>query len=112
MEHNGSVLFPEDLPTAKPGNAYYGKIPLPAPDMPKALHARNARERTAFITHFFRSEGALTRALAGEDLPTKVQCAFRKKPSTVWRDTRLMEVLIPESVGNSTIAGVSPEQYR
>ena len=82
--------------------------------MTKALkvHARNAGERTAFTMHSFRSGGALTRALAGEDLPTVMQRAFWKKPSTAWRYLRLMEVLILGSVGNSMVTGVSPEQYR
>ena len=62
--------------------------------------------------HFFRSGGALTRALAGEDLPTVMQRAFWKKPSTAWRYLRLMEVLIPGSVENSIVTAVSPEQYR
>ena len=75
-------------------------------------HARDARERTAFTMHSSRSEGALTRALAGEDLPTVMQHAFWKKPSTAWIYLKLMEVLIPASVGNSMVTGVSPEQYR
>ena len=91
-----------------------GKTPISTPYMTKALkvHACNAGERTAFIMHSFRSGGALTRALAGEDLPTVMQRAFRKKPSTAWRYLRLMEVLIPGSEGNSMVTGVSPEQYK
>ena len=91
------------------------KTSISAPDMTKALieHARNAGERTAFTMHFFRSGGALTRILVGEDLPTVMQRAFWKKPNTAWRYLRLMEeVLISGSVGNSTVTGVSPEQYR
>ena len=82
--------------------------------MTKALrvHARNARERTVFTMHSSRSGRALTRAPAGEDLPTVLQRAFWKKPSTAWIYLRLMEVLIPGSVGNSMVTGVSPEQYR
>ena len=82
--------------------------------MTKALkvHARNARERNAFTMHSFKSGGALTRDLAGEDLPTVMQRAFWKKLSTAWRYLRLREVLIPGSVGKSMVAGVSPEQYR
>ena len=89
------------------------KTPISAPDMTKVLkvHTRHAGERTAFTTHSpFSSEGPLTRALAGEDLPTVMQRAFWKKPSTAWRYLRLMEVLNPGSVGNS-ITGVSPKQY-
>ena len=91
-----------------------GKTPISAPDITKALkvHARNAGERTAFTMHSFRSGGALTRALAGEGLPTVMQRAFWKKPNTAWRYFRLMEVLIPKSVGNSMVTEVSPEQYR
>ena len=82
--------------------------------MAKALkvHARNVGERTVFTLYSFRSEGALTRALTGEDLPTVMQRAFWKKPTTVWRYLRLMEVLIPETVGNYMVTGVSPEQHR
>ena len=82
--------------------------------MTKALkvQARNAGERTAFTMHSFRSGGAFTRALTGEDLPTVMQRAFWKKLSTTWRYLRLMEVLIHGSVGNSMVTGVSPEQYR
>ena len=77
------------------------------------MHARKAGERTAFTMHFFRSGGALTtRALAREDLPTVMQSAFWKKPSTARRYLRLMEVLIPGSVGNSMVTGVSPELFR
>ena len=81
------------------------KTPISAPDMTKALkvHAHNARERTAFNMHSLKSGGALTRDLAGEDLPTVMQRAlFWKKLSAVWRYLRLMEALIPGSVGNST----------
>ena len=82
--------------------------------MTKALkvHARNAGERTARTMHSFTPGGALTRALTGKDLPTVMQRAFWKKPSTAWRYLRLMEVVIPGSVRNSMVTGVSPEQYR
>ena len=53
------------------------------------VHARNAGERTVFTMHSFRSGGALTLALAGEDLPTVMQRAFWKKPSTACRYLRL-----------------------
>ena len=114
LEHDARVPLSEDLTTAKHGSTHRGKTSISAPDMTKALkvHARNAGERTAFTMHSFRSGGALTRALAEEDLPTVVQRAFRKKPSTAWRYLRLMEVLIPGWVRNSMVTGVSPEQYR
>ena len=106
LEHDARVPLSEDLTTAKHGGSapIKRKTPISAPDMTKALkvHAHNARERTAFTMHSFKSGGALTRDLAGEDLPTVMQRAFWKKLSTAWRYLRLLEVLIPGSVGNST----------
>ena len=91
-----------------------GKTPISAPDITKTLkvHARNAGKRTAFTMHFFRSGGALTRALAWEDLSAVMQRAFWKKPSATWKYLRLMEVVIFGSEGNLMVTGVSPEQYR
>ena len=108
-------LFPRISRRPNTGAPIRGKTPISAPDMTKALkvHARNAGERTAFTIHSFRSGGVLIRALAEEDLPTVMLRAFWKKPSTAWRYLRLVEeVLIPGSVGNSMVTGVSPEQYR
>ena len=107
-------LFPRISRRPNTGAPIRGKTPISAPDMTKALkvHARNAGERIAFTMHSFRSGGALTRDLAGEDLPTVMQRTFWKKPSTAWRYLRLMEVLIPGSIGNSMVTGVSQEQYR
>ena len=107
-------LFPRISRRPNTGAPIRGRTPISAPDMTKALkvHARNAGERTAFTMHSFRSGGAITRALTGEDLPTVMQRAFWKKPSTAWRYLRLMEVLLPGSVGNSMVTEVSPEQYR
>ena len=107
-------LFPRISQRPNTGAPIRGKTPISGPDMTKALkvHARNAGERTAFTMHSFRSGGVLTRALAGEDLPTVMQRAFWKKTSMAWRYLQLKEILIPGSVGNSMIAGVSPEQYR
>ena len=107
-------LFPRISRRPNTGAPIRGKTPISAPDMTKALkvHAHNAGERAVFTMHSFRSGGTLTRALAGEDLPTVMQRAFWKKPSTAWRYLRLMEVLIPGWVGNSMVTGVSPEQSR
>ena len=60
------------------GTLIRGKTPISAPDMTKALkvHARNAGECTTFTIHSFRLAGALTRALAGENLPMVMQRAF------------------------------------
>ena len=97
-------LFPRISRRPNTGALIRGKTPISAPDMTKAfkVHAHNARERTAFTMHSFKSGGALTRDLAGEGLPTVIQRAFWKKLNTAWRYLRLMEVLIPGSVGNST----------
>ena len=107
-------LFPRIFRRPNTGTSIRGKTPISAPDMTKALrvHAHDAGEHTAFTMHSSRSGGALTRALAGEDLPTVMQRALWKKSSAAWRYLRLMEVLILGSVGNSMITGVSPEQYR
>ena len=108
-------LFPRISRRRNTGTPIRGKTPMSAPDMTKApkVYARNAGERTAFIMHSFRSGGALTRTLAGEDLPTVMQrVLFWKKPSTAWRYFRLMEVLISGFVGNSMVTEVSREQYR
>ena len=106
-------LFPRSSRRPNTRTSIRGKTPISAPDLTKVLkvHARNAGERTAFTMPSFRSEGPLTRALVGEDLPTVMQRAFWKKPSTAWRYLRLMEVLNSGSVGNLMVTGVSPEQY-
>ena len=93
-------LFSRNSRRPNTGAPIRGKTPISAPDMTKALkvHARNAGERTAFIMHSFKSGGALTPDLAGEDLPTVMQRAFWKKLSTAWRYLRLLEVLIHGSV--------------
>ena len=108
-------LFPRISRRPNTGAPIRGKTSISVPDMTKALkvHACNAGERTAFTMHSFRSGGALTRALAGEGLPTVMQRAFWKKPSTAWRYLKLVEaeVLISGRVGNSMVTGVCPEQY-
>ena len=106
-------LFPRSSRRPNTRTPIGGKTPISAPDMTKVLkvHARNAGERTTFTLHSFRSERPLTRALAGKDLPTVMQRAFWKKPSTAWRYLRLMKVLNPRSVGSSMVIRVSLEQY-
>ena len=71
-------LFPRILRRPNMGAPIRGKTPISAPGMTKALkvHAHNARERTTFTMHSFKLGGALTRDLAGEDLPTVMQRAF------------------------------------
>ena len=112
LEHDGSVAFPEDLPVAEHGGAHYGKNPhISTIYITNALkvHARNAGERMAFTMHSLRPGGVLAGALAADDLPAIMQCAFWKKTSTTRRNLRLMEVLIPGFAGNSMATGVSPE---
>ena len=98
LKHDGSVPFLKIFQRPNTGTPIRGMTPISAPDIPKALHARNSGERTAFTTLLFRSEGVLTGALAGEDMPTIMQCALQKNPSTAWTDARLMKVLIAGSV--------------
>ena len=107
-------LFPRISQRPNTGTSVRGKTPISAPDVTKAMnvHARNAGERTAFTMHSFRLEGALTRALAGEDLHTVMQRAFWKTPTTARKYLRLIEELIPGSSGNSMVTRVSPQQYR
>ena len=71
-------LFPRMSRRSNAGTLIRGKTPVSARDMSKALkvHVLNAGECIAFTMHSFRSGGALTRALAGEDLPTIMQRAF------------------------------------
>ena len=112
LEHDGSVAFPEDLPAAEHGDTHYGENPhISTRYITNALqvHARNAGERMAFTMHSLRPGGVLAGALAADDLPAIMQCAFWKKPNTTWRNIRLMEVLIPGFAGNSMATGVSPE---
>ena len=56
--------------------------------------------------------GAVTRALRGEDLPSIMERAFWKRPSTARRYMKIMEVVPPGAVGNALVKGVSVEQYR
>ena len=78
--------FPSNSQWPNTGTDIGGKTLIAAQDMTKALkvHMRNTGERTAFTMHSFRSGGALIQALAGENLPTVIQRAFWKKPSTAW----------------------------
>ena len=79
---------------------------------PLKSHAHAAGEKIDFSMHYFRSGRAITRALRGEDLSSIMERAFWKRPSTVWRYMRIMEVVSPGVVGNVLVKGVSVEQYR
>ena len=79
LEHNGSLAFPEDLPAAEHGDTHYGKNShISTRYMTNALkvHARNAGERMAFTMYYLRPGGVLAGALAADDLPAIMQCAF------------------------------------
>ena len=60
----------------------------------------------------FRSGGAISQALAGENLASIMQKAFWKRPSTAWRYMRLMQVVAPGSESQEIIKGSSEEQFR
>ena len=107
-------LFPRISRDAEGGAAIRGKAPMSAAEMTHALksHARAAGEKSDFSMHSFRSEGAITRALRGEDLSSVMERAFWKRPSTAWRYMRTMEVVSPGAVGNAVVKGVSAEQYK
>ena len=107
-------LFPSISRDAEGGAPIRGKAPMSAAEMTHALksHARAAGEKADFSMHSFRSGGAITRALRGEDLSSIMERAFWKRPSTAWRYMRIMEVVSPGAVGNAVVKGVSAEQYR
>ena len=65
-----------------------------------------------FSMHSFRSGGAVSRALAGDDLSTIMQRAFWKNPKTAWRYMQLAQVVSPGSSGYSMVPGVTEHQYR
>ena len=107
-------LFPSISRDAEGGAPIRGKAPMSAAEMTHALksHARAAGEKADFSMHSFRSGGAITRALRGEDLSSIMERAFWKRPSTAWRYMRIMEIVSPGAVGNAVVKGVSAEQYR
>lgn len=107
-------LFSATLPGKTSQTPLRANTFLKPPEMTKALktYARDAGEILPFTMHSFRSGGAVAGALQGDDLPTIMQRAFWKQPSTAWRYLRLMEVVAPGSVGDSLIKGVTEAQYR
>ena len=78
---------------------------------PKA-YAIAAGERGEHSMHFFRSGGAISQPLAGEDLRSIMLRAFWKQPSTVWRYMRLMQVVAPGTSVTSMVEGVSEDEFR
>ena len=77
-------LFPSISRDAEGGAPIRGKAPMSAAEMTHALksHAQAAGEKADFSMHSFRSGGAITRALRGEDLSSIMERAFWKRPST------------------------------
>lgn len=65
-----------------------------------------------FSMHSFRSGGAVSRALAGDDLPTIMQRAFWKNPKTAWRYMQLAQIVSPGSSGYSMVPSVTEDQHK
>ena len=107
-------LFPTITAGAGRTGPRRGTSPISAAQMTRALktYARAAGERQDFSMHSFRSGGAISQALAGENLTSIMQRAFWKQPSTAWRYMRLMQVVAPGSESQSMIRGISEEQFR
>lgn len=61
--------------------------------------------------HSFHPGGGRIARIGGGDLPSIMQRAFWKKPKTAWRYLRLLEAVIPSSVGNSMVRGVTEDEY-
>ena len=108
------------FPTITNGNGKTGprrgNSPLSAAQMTRSLQAyatsAGKKNNKKNSMHSFRSVGAISQALAGEDLTTIMQRAFWKRPSTAWRYMRLMQVVAPGSEAHSMVAGVSEKQFR
>ena len=107
-------LFPSISRNAEGGAPIRGKMPMSAAEMTNALktHAQAAGKKADFSMHSFRSGGAITRALRGENLSSIMEGAFWKRPSTAWRYMMIMEEVSSGVVGNAVVKGVSAEQYR
>ena len=76
-------LFPKISPGKSGGLPIRGSRPISAPQMTTTLKAYviAAGECGEYSMHSFRSEGAISQALAGENLRSIVQRAFCKRPS-------------------------------
>ena len=90
-----------------------GSRPVSAPQMTTALkaYAVAAGERGEYSMHFFRSAGAISQVLAGENLQSIMQRAFWKQPSTAWRYLRLVQVVAPGTSVSSMVKGVSEDEF-
>ena len=107
-------FFPTFSPGKSGGLPIRGSRPISAPQMTTALKAYGiaAGERGGYSMHVFRSGGAISKALAGEDLRSIRLRAFWKQPSTVWRYMRLMRVVAPGTSVPSMVEGVSEDEFR
>ena len=107
-------LFPTISPGKSGGLPVRGSRPISAPQMTTALkaYAVAAGERGEYSMHSFRSGGAISQALAGENLQSIMQRAFWKQPSTAWRYMRLMQVVAPGTSVPSMVKGVSEDEFR
>ena len=108
-------LFPTASPhRAAGGPRVQGSQPMSAKRMSQILkhHANNAGEHTEISMHYFRSGGAVSRALAGDSTATIMQRSFWKNPRTATRYMRLMEVVSPGAEGVAMVEGISENQYR
>lgn len=107
-------LFPTILEDTTTGEPIRGTKSLSRAQMTSMLKASalEAKVPGDFSMHSFRSGGAVSRALAGDDLSTIMQRAFWKSPTTAWRYMQLAKVTSPGTAGFNSIPGVSETQYR
>lgn len=107
-------LFPNISVEEKTGQPVRGTKSLTRAQMTSLLKAsaKAARVSGDFTMHSFRSGGAVSRSLAGDDLSTVMQRAFWKSPKTAWRYMQLAKVTSPGTTGFNSIPGVSEAQYR
>lgn len=107
-------LFPNITVDEKTGQPIRGAKSLTRSQMTSLLKvsAIAAEVKGDFTMHSFRSGGAVSRALAGDDLSTVMQRAFWKSPTTAWRYMQLAKVTSPGTAGFNSIPGVSEAQYR
>ena len=107
-------LFPTITPGTGKSGPRRGTSPLSAAQMTRSLktYAIAAGERGEFSMHSFRSGGAISQALAGDDITSIMQRAFWKRPNTAWRYMRSMQVVAPGSEAQSMVKGITEEQFR
>lgn len=96
------------------GSPVRDKRPLTAAQMTQMLKqsAAAAGVRVDCSMHSFRSGGAVSRALKGDDLSQIMQRAFWKNPATAWRYMQLAKVVSPGSSGYEMASGVTEAQFK